>query len=609
MYKRVKRTLMIIPMMLFLCFSFLGIKSYAVDNVDKSSSSSTTNASDTTTTKTEDTPVYEINTGNTSANSTSTQENSTSSKSGSNSTKNANSEAQVKKDPVTGDTQTTQNDSTKQTTDNVEKETLPAWKNMNGKLYYVTKDGIVKKTGWFKEKDVNSDAKNDNEYYLGDDFAAIIGWKEIDGSWYYFDESGIKQTGWKVINYNWYFLDKDGIMETGWIKNDGNTYYLNSEGIMSLGKKYIDDKWYFFGNDGILEKGMYIYNGKIYCSDNNGVMVANQWIETRKYKYYVKADSALATGDAIIDGKMEKFDDEGRYQGEGEMTNHLYVKYLSVGNADCAFIKLPDGETALIDTGDTSTADDVVNFLNDQDLKEEDGKPVIDYIVITHGHSDHIGGLSTIINKFKVKKVYMPEIADMKDWYSNLKVTSENASSVELMKHDYEVYTDAINAMKKKDMDFINTVKGQYIDNNKILQFVQSDKNFGGIGADKETQYYWGINENSAIIYLNYGDFQSLFAADMEWNSEKDFWTNNLLEGKHVDVLKVPHHGHDTSSTSDFIAYVKPTMGVISRDKDSIEKGTAYNNLLKNGVTIYETSDRENGIGIYANQQNWTVQK
>lgn len=63
---------------------------------------------------------------------------------------------------------------------------------MNGKLYYVIKDGIVKKIGWFKEKDVNLDVKNDNEYYLGDDFVVIIGWKEIDGLWYYFDELGIK---------------------------------------------------------------------------------------------------------------------------------------------------------------------------------------------------------------------------------------------------------------------------------------------------------------------------------------------------------------------------------------------------------------------------------
>lgn len=54
----------------------------------------------------------------------------------------------------------------------------------------------------------------------------------------------------------------------------------------------------------------------------------------------------------------------------------------------------------------------------------------------------------------------MFEIVDMKDWYFNLKVISENVSLVEFMKYDYEVYIDVINVMKKKDMDFINIVKG-----------------------------------------------------------------------------------------------------------------------------------------------------
>ena len=58
-------------------------------------------------------------------------------------------------------------------------ETLPVWKSINGKLYYVTKDGIVKKTGWFKEKDENPNANNDYEYYLDENYAATIGWTKI----------------------------------------------------------------------------------------------------------------------------------------------------------------------------------------------------------------------------------------------------------------------------------------------------------------------------------------------------------------------------------------------------------------------------------------------
>ena len=57
--------------------------------------------------------------------------------------------------------------------------------------------------------------------------------------------------------------------------------------------------------------------------------------------------------------------------------------------------------------------------------------------------------------------------------------------SVEMMKIDYEVYQDAVKAMKDKNIEFTNTKKGEFIDKNKILQFVQSDKDFGPIGSEK----------------------------------------------------------------------------------------------------------------------------
>jgi len=595
MQNNIKRMLVIFPMIFLLCMSFIGINAKAADKVDKQNA--------VTTTINESTKVDDSKTNDTKAN---TAENKDTGSSNTVNSTNISGQNIPAKSPSETNAKQNHDSSTAKNEETTLIETLPVWKNIDGKLYYVTKDGIVHKKGWFKEKDENPNNTNDYEYYLDKDYAATIGWKEIEGLWYYFNEAGIKQTGWNLINYNWYHLNEEGIMEKGWIKVDRNKFYLNDEGIMTQGKKYIDDKWYFFGTTGILQTGIYGYKGKEYYSNNDGIMGANEWIKTTTSKYYVKADSSLATGNAIIDNVMEKFDLNGRYIESEKMQDHVFIKYLSVGNADCEFIKLPSGKTALIDTGTEQTSKSVVNFLKEQDLKQEDGKGVIDYIIITHGHSDHIGGLASILDNFKVKKVYMPDIAIMKDWYSDVKVTKENASSVEMLKSEYKIYQDAVQAMKNNNIQFTNTKKGEFIDENKILQFVQSDKNFGPIGSEKITANYWGINENSAIVYLNYGDLQALFAADMEWNSEKDFWVNDLLNGKNVDVLKVPHHGNDTSSTVDFIRYLKPDIGIISRSEENTKKSVAYNNLISNGVSLYETSAKD-GISIYATPENWTV--
>lgn len=446
------------------------------------------------------------------------------------------------------------------------------------------------------------------------------GWKLEDNNWYYYTSLTSVAKGWQDIDGNWYYMDDNGVVQNGWIEKDGVEYFLRGKDVNDIGygslvkgRCKIDDNWYFFNGSGELQTGEYENEGKTYYSDENGVMVFGKWIDTANGKRYVKDDGSYATEDTIINGTLEKFESSGNYIGKGELSEYLYVKHLTVGNADCTYIKLPNGETVLIDTGDTSESSKktIIDFLKTQNLKEVDGVPTIDYIVISHAHSDHIGGLSEILKEFSAGKVYIPEVGKMKDWYSGLKADGQTIlqSDIDMVKLDYDVYVEAENAVKTRNLEFTNTVRGKYIDSENILKFVESDKDYGSVGSQEHLGEYWGLNDNSAVVYLNYGDFQELFTGDIEWTAEAEIVKDDLLSGGEVDVLKVPHHGYQTSSTVGFDQYLNATIGIISRSESEIaENQVAVNNLEFTGTRIVEVSSSKNGgIEIWATKKSWSV--
>jgi glucan-binding YG repeat protein len=198
------------------------------------------------------------------------------------------------------------------------------WKNENGSWYYYKSDN-TKAIGWIKP--------DSSWYYLKDnDGKMVTGWLSYEGSWYYLDNSGTMCTGWKLINNKWYFFDSSGVMATGvqsdgsnlyhfttsgtmsttsgWININNKWYYADNNGKIETGWLKDNDNWYFLQGDGSMVTGLYNIDNKTYMFNDNGSM-ATGWIYINSYWYYFNAGGDMATGWTTIDGKNYYLYDTG----------------------------------------------------------------------------------------------------------------------------------------------------------------------------------------------------------------------------------------------------------------------------------------------------------
>ena len=134
------------------------------------------------------------------------------------------------------------------------------------------------------------------KYY--EDGKKVVGWKAIDGEWYYFDRDGIMETGWVSVDGHWYYLNTDGSMETGWASVDGHWYYLNADGSMETGWASIGGKWYYLNADGTMETGWASIGGYWYYLNADGSM-ATGWKSVGGNWYYLNADGTMASSQWI----------------------------------------------------------------------------------------------------------------------------------------------------------------------------------------------------------------------------------------------------------------------------------------------------------------------
>lgn len=228
----------------------------------------------------------------------------------------------------------------------------------------------------------------------------------------------------------------------------------------------------------------------------------------------------------------------------------LKVHYLDVGQGDSIFIELPNNETMLIDAAESYQSENIINYLKNLNYQK------IDYVIGTHPHTDHIGGLKDIINTFEIGKIYMPKVVSTTKTYESL-----------------------LMAIKDKNLK-INTAKAgtSIIDTNALKINILAPNN----------STYTELNNYSVVTKITYGTTKFLFMGDAEKLSE-----NEIKEDVTADVIKIGHHGSNTSSSIDFIKKVNAKYGIISvglNNKYNLPKEETITNWENSGTKIYLTS-------------------
>ena len=205
-----------------------------------------------------------------------------------------------------------------------------------------------------------------------------------------------------------------------------------------------------------------------------------------------------------------------RFRGVPE---NLEIEFLSIGQGDAALVYWPDGRTWLIDGGPKGTK--LLKYLRRKGIHH------LDAIFLSHPHPDHIGGVLPIIKELQVERVWTVRPPEKKEFF----------------------YQILWKEMEKKGIA-IAYPNEQPEDGAVILHPL------GGWRGPKSNR----VNEESLVLKIEYGEHSFLFTGDIEKGAEKYL----LPTLSPVTVVKVPHHGSKTSSTSDFVQRVQPQFTVFS---------------------------------------------
>ena len=246
-----------------------------------------------------------------------------------------------------------------------------------------------------------------------------------------------------------------------------------------------------------------------------------------------------------------------------ETSSNLVVKVLDVGQADSILIE-NNKEYMLIDAGNNEDGEKLVKYFEQARITN------FKYVIGTHPHEDHIGGLDDVINNFKIETIYMPDV-----------ITTT------------KTFVDVLDAMDSNKITYkVPKIGDELMLGDALVKVLY-------VGSDGKE-----LNNSSIVLKLVFGKNCFIFTGDAEERVEDTIIKSGLDIS--CDVLKVGHHGSRYSTTDEFLSKVNPKYAVIS-----VGENNSYNHpediiikrLKDNDIEIHRT-DLEGTIVITTDGEN-----
>lgn len=264
--------------------------------------------------------------------------------------------------------------------------------------------------------------------------------------------------------------------------------------------------------------------------------------------------------------------------GTVQAANPFMVAVLDVGQGQSVVVITPDGQAMLIDGGISGDRMEnaIIPYLQEHGVEE------LQYVVISHPHQDHIGGLPRLLENMPVQAMVDPVIP------------STNQTYAQILETALDMDIEGIQARRGDTLDLGPTVQvdvlwptSAYVDES---------------GADNP-------NDSSVVLKVQYGEVSIIIPGDAERGAERQMVELDENDQLQADILVAGHHGSNTSSTAEFLDAVDPTVAIISNGLDN-EYGHPHDEVLQRlrfrGITVYRT-DLEGTIEIVSDGESFQV--